>query len=127
MTSIAASAMRRLAREEAQGKILDRFVPYNPLKRLDSDERIQRNPRESKRQNRGFRGETVTSQEKPNRRTGPSYARRAGSNTAPSQNKSGPMAIGSGEAGSDQAWACSPSLFMSEAGIVAPAGARASA
>jgi hypothetical protein len=35
----------RISKEEAVIKILVRFMPYNPLISLDSDERIQGNPR----------------------------------------------------------------------------------
>jgi hypothetical protein len=50
--------------------------PRNPLISLDSDERIQGNPRKSNPQNRGLRSETATRQENPNGSTGPmSWAR----------------------------------------------------
>jgi hypothetical protein len=41
-------------------------VPRNPLKSLDSDERIQGNPRKSNPHNRGFSDKTARSQENPN-------------------------------------------------------------
>jgi hypothetical protein len=44
-------------------KFILTFIPHNPLKRLDSDERIQGNPT---RKNQGFGGESATSQENPN-------------------------------------------------------------
>ena len=44
-----------------------RKFPRNPLISLDSDERIQGNPRESNRQNRGFSQQNGANQEKPNR------------------------------------------------------------
>jgi hypothetical protein len=44
---------------EGARKIISRFIPRNPLKSLDSDERIQENPRKSKPINSGFRSETA--------------------------------------------------------------------
>src|SRR4029077_1842307 len=46
-------------------------MPRNPLKRLDSDERIQGNPRKSNTSERGLRSKTATRQENPNGATGP--------------------------------------------------------
>jgi hypothetical protein len=43
------------------------IFPYNPLKRLDSDERIQGNPNESNRQNRGFSQRKEPETRKPKR------------------------------------------------------------
>jgi hypothetical protein len=40
-------------------------MPRNPLKSLDSDERIQENPRQSNTRANALRRETATSQEKP--------------------------------------------------------------
>jgi hypothetical protein len=57
----------RLRGEKTAKKNFSRFIPRNPLISLDSDERIQGNPRKSNPQNRGFRGETARSQENPNR------------------------------------------------------------
>ena len=48
-----------------------RFKLRNLLKSLDSDERIQGNPRESNAPERDLRSETATSQENPNGSTGP--------------------------------------------------------
>jgi hypothetical protein len=42
-------------------------IQHNPLKRLNSDERIQGNPSLSNPQNQGFRGQTARAQENPNR------------------------------------------------------------
>jgi hypothetical protein len=53
--------MKESARKNVSAKI-----PYNPLKRLDSDERIQGNPRKSNTHKRGFRREIATGQENPN-------------------------------------------------------------
>jgi hypothetical protein len=55
-----ASNMRESARKNVPAKI-----PYNPLKRLDPDERIQGNPRKSNTHKRGFRIEIATGQENP--------------------------------------------------------------
>src|SRR5579863_7092854 len=43
----------RSAPPESARKISSRKNPHNPLKSLDSDERIQRNPRQSKAHQRG--------------------------------------------------------------------------
>jgi hypothetical protein len=50
---------RRGAMGKGGRKILPAKTPRNPLKRLDSDERIQGNPRKSNSSNRGFRSETA--------------------------------------------------------------------
>jgi hypothetical protein len=50
---------------EATRKILAPFFPRNPLISLDSDERIQGNPRKSNSHKLGFRGEMATIQENP--------------------------------------------------------------
>ena len=42
------------ARQKSAEKIFAAKIPRNPLKSLDSDERIQGNPRKSKAQNQGF-------------------------------------------------------------------------
>jgi hypothetical protein len=47
-------------------KIFRTKTPHNPLKSLDSDERIQGNPRKSKAQKRGLQTETPKRQENPN-------------------------------------------------------------
>src|ERR1700722_17713351 len=60
-----ASSIGKTARKNFPAKI-----PYNPLKRLDSDERIQGNTRKSNTQNRGFCRETVGRQENPSGRAG---------------------------------------------------------
>src|ERR1700738_4440205 len=57
--------------EKGVEKNFPRFKPRNPLKSLDSDERIQGNPRQSNLHQRGLRSETATSQENPNESTGP--------------------------------------------------------
>src|ERR1700734_3269567 len=51
---------------KALRKNLSRFMPCNPLISLDSDERIQGNPRESNTSERGVRRETAARQENPN-------------------------------------------------------------
>jgi hypothetical protein len=51
---------------ETDRKNLSRFVPRNSLKSLDSDERIQGNPRKTNPHNRGSRSKTAGSQENPN-------------------------------------------------------------
>src|ERR1700733_13481783 len=56
---------------KALRKNLSRFMPCNPLISLDSDERIQGNPRESNTSERGVRRETAARQENPNGSTGP--------------------------------------------------------
>src|SRR3984957_21271625 len=53
--------------DKSGGKKPSRFYPRNPLKSLDSDERIQGNPRNSNPQNRGLRSKTAGAQENPNR------------------------------------------------------------
>src|ERR1700744_5186001 len=47
-------------------KILLAKRPRNPLKSLDSDERIQGNPRKSNTDQRSLRSETATRQKNPN-------------------------------------------------------------
>jgi hypothetical protein len=72
----ATPALLQSARREAPRKKFSGFVPYNPLKSLDSDERIQGNPKKSNALNRGFQSETGSIQDNPNgddprqRRTG---------------------------------------------------------
>jgi hypothetical protein len=61
--SLFEGCFRRQKREEKTF----RFYPLNPLKRLDSGERIQGNPRNSNLENWDFRSETVGAQENPNR------------------------------------------------------------
>jgi hypothetical protein len=58
---------RRLAApwEKAARKILPTKTPRNPLKSLDSDERIQGNPRKSKAQKRSLQTETRRAPRKP--------------------------------------------------------------
>jgi len=56
---------------EGREKKSSRQKPRNPLKSLDSDERIQENPRKSNARERGLRSETATRQENPNGSTGP--------------------------------------------------------
>src|SRR5580658_2408143 len=58
------------ARERAEKKVSP-FKSRNPLKSLNSDETIQRNPRQSKAHRRGLRSETARSQENPKELTGP--------------------------------------------------------
>jgi hypothetical protein len=59
---------RRLFRDDKSArKKLIRKISCNPLISLDSDERIQGNPRKSNPQNLGFRSETAGIQENPNR------------------------------------------------------------
>jgi hypothetical protein len=53
-------------RGKKPAKSFFRSKPRNPLKRLDSDERIQGNPNKSKAQKRGLRSERDASQENPN-------------------------------------------------------------
>jgi hypothetical protein len=55
-----------LPRGAGRKKYLSRHKSRNPLKSLDSDERIQGNPSESKAQKRGLRSEGDASQENPN-------------------------------------------------------------
>jgi hypothetical protein len=57
-------SIRRLdaQRAETPGKILCSIFPCNPLISLDSDERIQGNPRQANPLNRGFQSETATVQ-----------------------------------------------------------------
>jgi hypothetical protein len=61
-------------RGKAQRKKLPRFMPCNPLKSLDSDERIQGNPRESNALNLGFQSETAKGQDNPNGTIGANIA-----------------------------------------------------
>src|ERR1700733_5578482 len=51
---------------ETRAKNFSRFYPCNPLISLDSDERIQGNPRKSNAQNLGFRAETLRGKKTPN-------------------------------------------------------------
>jgi hypothetical protein len=51
---------------EKGGEKFSPLKPRNPLKSLDSHERIQGNPRESKAQKRGLRSKTGRIQENPN-------------------------------------------------------------
>jgi hypothetical protein len=64
-----------LWRFKRQGKSVrnkfPRLKPRNPLKSLDSDERIHGNPRQSNPHERGLRSETTRGQENPNGSTGP--------------------------------------------------------
>src|SRR5215475_8137858 len=53
--------------EEGSEKKYIQRIPRNPLISLDSDERIQGNPRESKAEERGLRRESTARQENPNR------------------------------------------------------------
>ena len=53
---------------ESERKKFTRFIPRNPLKRLDSDERIQGNPTLIIG---GFRNGTAMRQENPNWQAGP--------------------------------------------------------
>jgi hypothetical protein len=58
-----------LSREASGGsrkKIFLQFIPHNPLKKLDSDERIQGNPRESNTSVLRFGGASGANQENPN-------------------------------------------------------------
>src|ERR1700722_13190877 len=57
---------RPLNAGERREKFSSRKKPRNPLKSLDSDERIQGNPRKSNAQKRGLQSETARSQENPN-------------------------------------------------------------
>src|ERR1700728_2010284 len=57
-----------IATEKGASKIHLAKIPRNPLISLDSDERIQGNPRKSNAPNRDSCGETATRQENPNRR-----------------------------------------------------------
>src|SRR5262249_11525025 len=57
--------------ENSQAKKFRRFNPSNPLKSLDSDERIQGNPRESNTRLRGLCSKTAAAQENPNGSPGP--------------------------------------------------------
>jgi hypothetical protein len=68
-------------------KKLWRFMPRNPLKSLDSRERIQGNPRKSNPHNRGFRSETAGGQENPNGSTG--TAARSAARKEPTQLRQG--------------------------------------
>jgi hypothetical protein len=65
------------------------LVPRNPLISLDSDERIQGNPRKSNPLNRGFQSETATDQENPNGASGPASRgrRREGAKPTPSEGR----------------------------------------
>jgi hypothetical protein len=53
-------------RGETARKKRPRFLPRNPLKSLDSDERIQGNPRKSNSHKLGFHAEKTRDQENPN-------------------------------------------------------------
>ena len=53
---------------ETRRNLFVRFMPYNPLISLDSDERIQGNPT---LKTGGFRSETARDQENPNGSAGP--------------------------------------------------------
>jgi hypothetical protein len=57
--------------KEGLRKKFPRFIPRNPLISLDSDERIQGNPRESKSHKRGSSQRNGRDQENPNRRDKP--------------------------------------------------------
>src|ERR1700722_4217973 len=59
---------RRGAMGKGGRKILPAKTPRNPLKSLDSDERIQGNPRKSKAQKRDLQTETRRAPRKPKRR-----------------------------------------------------------
>src|SRR5271167_1489998 len=59
------------AMEKGLRKKFPRFKPRNPLKSLDSDERIQGNPRQSNTHQRGFSQRKGQGQENPNGSTGP--------------------------------------------------------
>jgi hypothetical protein len=61
---------RRVSTRKSATKNFRRVLPRNPLKNLNSRERIQGNPRKSNPHNRGFRSETVRGQENPNEPTG---------------------------------------------------------
>src|SRR6476660_8353922 len=70
-----------LFRDDKGGrKKSSRFYPRNPLKNLNSDERIQGNPRNSNPQNRGFSRQNRGGSRNPNRadRTGRRGRRRGG-------------------------------------------------
>jgi hypothetical protein len=56
--------------EKGLRKTFPRFMPFNPLKSLDSDERIQGNPRQSNTHQRGPWHRKVRGQENPNGSTG---------------------------------------------------------
>jgi hypothetical protein len=60
-----ARSLRERRGKSVKKKIIAK-IPRNPLKSLDSDERIQGNPSFSKPQKRVVRGERATSQENPN-------------------------------------------------------------
>src|ERR1700722_6906296 len=68
---MASTARRRpgAPSHRAQGarKKLPRFMPRNPLKSLDSDERIQGNPRQSNPHNRGYLQRNGRGPRKPKR------------------------------------------------------------
>jgi hypothetical protein len=59
--------VQRPQRQKGARNFLPPKIPRNPLKRLDSDERIQGNPRKSKPCFRAVRGKTAMAQENPNR------------------------------------------------------------
>jgi hypothetical protein len=67
-------ALPQTSREKAPRKNPPRFIPSNPLKSLDSDERIQGNPSESNALNRGFQSETARGQDNPNGTIGANIA-----------------------------------------------------
>jgi hypothetical protein len=52
---------------KGRAKFLSAKIRRKPLKRLDSDERIQGNPSVSNPHNQGFGGQTTRAQENPNR------------------------------------------------------------
>jgi hypothetical protein len=54
------------AGEKGARNLVQAKIQRNPLKTLDSDERIQGNPSLSNPQTHGFRGETFRAQENPN-------------------------------------------------------------
>jgi hypothetical protein len=58
---------------ETRRNFFARFIPCNPLISLDSDERLQGNPRKPNRPNWGFRSENATDQGNPNGPTGRAF------------------------------------------------------
>src|ERR1700722_1400060 len=81
------TTLARCGASQRKGKGLrknfPRFKPRNSLKSLDSDERIQGNPRQSRAHNWGLRSETARSQENPNGWMGPMS--RAAAETGPNR------------------------------------------
>ena len=59
-------SVRTPSTDKRAAKILVAEIPHKPLKRLDSDERIQGNPGNPIAANGGFRSEKAMSQENPN-------------------------------------------------------------